>query len=325
MAQPNCEAVGTKECKNFPTPCDVPSGWTKESEPTGNIRGVGEGGGCGKNTDCQKGLICGAPACARNGGTCTQGTVCQKPGSSGTDNPGSGGTSNPQRCTSDKECKEGTSCQPVNCTDIHSQEACKYIDWMGNYSICKKSGNKVCAQVITRACRTWVTARTKDCPKDSPNCGVSKVECQDFPTPCDVPPGWEIENSGREKRIKIPDYFITEWLDNSFDNNQGHVWLHGNTKKPGIQTGSFGNRPKMATITFKLKKAGKVNVKVSEGSMSAQDNVTADIDKGDLPFTIIEPGQSFNEVISETPTYSEQPNIIQRLTGIIRKLLKGNN
>lgn len=268
-----------KICKNFPTPCDVPPGWTKESEEAGKTRGgesgVGEGGGCAKNSDCQQGLICGIPDCAKNGGTCNQGTVCQKPGNSGV----------------------APSPQPNGC-----------------------------AVGSTRACRTWVSARTKDCPKDNPNCNVLKLECQYFSSPCDVPEGWEIqkkEKLGEGK--KVADFFITEWLDKSFDNNQGHVWLHGNTKNPGIQTNQFGNRPIMATITFKLKKAGKVNVKVSEGSMSAQDNVTANIDKGELLFTIIEQGQSFEEYIPEQVENAPPPNIVNRLTGVIRKLLFGNN
>lgn len=70
-----------------------------------------------------------------------------------------------------------------------------------------ENGSKICAQVETKACGTVYN----DCkPGADYACSQSewaeRHECKDFPTPCDVPVGWEIQDPNlKGKRSCLPD------------------------------------------------------------------------------------------------------------------------
>lgn len=73
-------------------------------------------------------------------------------------------------------------------TGYHCDNAC----WHGNpvcdteSGFCVPDTPQACAQVITRACLYQA------CDPNIQICSGNTYQCQDFPTPCDVPNGWII-------------------------------------------------------------------------------------------------------------------------------------
>lgn len=76
-------------------------------------------------------------------------------------------------CMSDNDCQAGDKCF-------------RYQNYPGS---CKPA-DTACAAVITRACHPLSTCVGNACTQ------VWGQECADFPSPCQVPPGWTIDNGG---------------------------------------------------------------------------------------------------------------------------------
>ncbi len=224
--------------------------------------------------------------------------------------------------------------------------------------------NRVCAQVITKACiLEQVICVRAPCPPQQ--------ICKEFPTPCDVPAGWEIEDQNlkgsrscswdtinpegpcpkgyycksrstcseggactqvmggdcypdpspvpsvscrprpacldSEPRCLMPetsdmcppaprtveDYFIRFWLpDTGFNNETGKIILSGGVSGQGILTVP-PSKPIMATIIFKAKKAGEVNLQIAEESMILRNSDSSNIlvNRNNLTIQIQDPAK----------------------------------
>ena len=186
---------------------------------------------------------------------------------------------------------------------------------------------KICAQIITRACKTdKVRCAKAPCPEQR--------VCQEFPTPCDIPEGWTVENGSEPISSQIPtpscrprpacldaspackmpetsdmcppspglpkltlDYFIQLWLpDTGFNNEKGEIILSGGVLNGGIKT-TPPNKPIMATIVFKSKKAGEVKLELTEKSLilansggsnilTAKNGITFEIKDQNIPVRV---------------------------------------
>src|SRR3989344_874680 len=188
-------------------------------------------------------------------------------------------------CDKTADCKKGYQCRASGQLCSDNEPNCKK-------SHCVKISpeSEICAQVITRACKTdKVRCAKAPCPEQ-------KV-CQDFPTPCDVPEGWTVEKPDLDPTPiqspscqprpacldarpackmaetadmcpsspwpQVKDYFIQFWLpDTGFNNETGTVTLSGGVAGEGILT-IPPSKPVMATIIFKAKKAGEAQLKIT--------------------------------------------------------------
>lgn len=102
----------------------------------------------------------------------------------------------------------------------------------------------ICAQVITRACEI----------KNPDN-------CQDFPTPCDVPDGWTRQELQSVQGISTDSaYFIQDWVEKFYDNQLGTISLIGSVPNPGYQTQTLDKGGVMVDIYFTTKKGGLANI-----------------------------------------------------------------
>lgn len=163
-----------------------------------------------------------------------------------------------------KQCPEGYACAipEIGCADDNPN--CEIL------GKCLKAPDdgKICAQVITKACTLQkVQCVTEPCPP---------IEiCKEFPSPCDVPTGWNIinpqgspfppvppypKNSNIPKSSNTPlpkvtavprsstipqntpfpswkqDFFIQKWTEQKYDNSKGTISLVGEVPPPGFKT-----------------------------------------------------------------------------------------
>jgi hypothetical protein len=84
----------------------------------------------------------------------------------------------------------------------------------------------------------------------------------------------------------IQDYFIRFWLPNTgFDNGQGKITLAGGVAGDGVKTVP-SNKPIMATVIFKAKKAGEATIEFSDESLILRHNDSQNILNTKNPLTI---------------------------------------
>ena len=153
-------------------------------------------------------------------------------------------------------------------------------------------GGTVCAQVIT------------------PAMNPSTKECKEFPTPCDVPEGWEkvvncVQPEPTQKPIPTPtcqprppcldttpacllpeppggwcpgsESFIKNWVEREFDNSEGTISIVGGVPTPGFQTETGADSAKMATIYFTAKAEGNAKISLTEESAIYRDSDNVNI------------------------------------------------
>lgn len=240
----------------------------------------------------------------------------------------------------------------------------------GSANTTTSAADRVCVEVITRACGTIrnvcpTTSLDQECSLET---WAERPGCKDFPTPCDVPVGWEIEDpnlrgmrscspeqscpsgyyckdrstcndagactgvvggdcypnpspvptpsckpipscvnqnpacdlyidpndpSWCHNQQSIKDYFISHWLpDTKFDNQTGRVILSGGVTGEGIKT-IPPNKPIMATVIFKAKKAGEVKLEFGGDSLILRNSDSSNIltNKNGLTIQIQDPSK----------------------------------
>ncbi len=94
-------------------------------------------------------------------------------------------------CTSDNQCSSGDKC----------------FNYQSYPGTCKPAGT-ICAQIVTRACHTTGCENAQ-----SPYACDPIQECVDFPTPCQVPPGWTTNNNGNPSPTPSELYCNTSALE----------------------------------------------------------------------------------------------------------------
>lgn len=123
---------------------------------------------------------------------------------------------------------------------------------------------RMCAQVITRACEE-----------------ANPQNCKDFPTPCSVSVGWV---TGSGARGTDQNGFIRNWVEQTYDNAQGTISLVGGVPNPGYKSDISQESKLMATITFRAKAQGegKIEFDGSSAIYSDSDNLNILSIKRDL-------------------------------------------
>lgn len=207
-----------------------------------------------------------------------------------------------QYCDKTADCKKGYQCQSSGQLCPDNEPDCKK-----SYCVKISPEPKICAQVITRACEG------SNCNPDGTVCWERMAACRDFPTPCDVPDGWTIEQPAPEPgssqipapscrprppcldaspACKMPetsdmcppspqplvkDYFIQFWLpDIGFNNENGIITLSGGVPGDGLLT-IPPSKPVMATIIFKAKKIGEAQLKITDESQVLRNSDSVNI------------------------------------------------
>jgi len=97
------------------------------------------------------------------------------------------------------------------------------------------------------------------------------------------PPGIEVVGQ------TVPDYFIKNWVESYFNNQDGVISLVGGVPTPGVQTNAGATyAPKMATINFIVKAEGEATISFDEKSAIYRNSDNIDIlqIKRDLSFNI---------------------------------------
>lgn len=74
----------------------------------------------------------------------------------------------------------------------------------------------------------------------------------------------------------IKDWFITNWVENAFDNTTGSASLVGGVPSPGFKT-TAGQSPVLAELIFRAKKAGSVTVSFDNTSAIYRNSDNANI------------------------------------------------
>lgn len=116
--------------------------------------------------------------------------------------------------------------------------------------------------------------------------------------------------------IDKKDSFISQWLEEYFDNSSGDLSLIGAVPNPGYKT-NFGEVPvKIATVNFKLLKTGNVTINLTQDSAIYRnlDNTNILAVRGSADINIYDPNQAPSEPPVVIATPSPKPPSLLTLT-----------
>lgn len=87
----------------------------------------------------------------------------------------------------------------------------------------------------------------------------------------------------------VADWYVANWVENSFDNNSGSVSLVGGVPNPGVKTPAGEGGVPIAEVTFKTKKLGDAAITFDDTSSIYRDADNANIlkVKKELPLKIV--------------------------------------
>lgn len=131
--------------------------------------------------------------------------------------------------------------------------------------------------------RVTVLARSDT---DSANLFVARLKF-----PADILEAKKVDLQPQGESTFIKDWFVTNWVENAFDNKNGSVSLVGGVPHPGFKTPD-GIPKLVADVVFTSKKVGSATVSFDDTSAIYRDSDNANIlvIKKEVTFKIVQPG-----------------------------------
>jgi hypothetical protein len=154
---------------------------------------------------------------------------------------------------------------------------------------------------VTGQVKVSVWARS---PIDNANLFVAKLK---FPTTLLQAKNISLAKAESSSSGFIKNWFVSNWVENSIDNNAGSVSLVGGVPNPGVKTPAESSGSAMAEVLFQAKAAGKAEITFDDTSAIYRNSDNVNILTTKLGVTVDIVGSVPVEA-SATPTLSVTPN-----------------